>query len=80
MCINWFYITEQIDPSSYIARIEREIEREREMGSDYGGKITECVVKNMPAIKYTKLFINGEFVDSASGYYFLFLLYIYVYI
>lgn len=36
------------------------------MGSDYSNS-SESVVKIMPTIKFTKLFINGEFVDSVSG-------------
>ncbi|EXB37032.1 Aldehyde dehydrogenase family 2 member C4 [Morus notabilis] len=37
------------------------------MGSDCGNS-KECPLKtNTPTIKFTKLFINGEFVDSVSG-------------
>ncbi|KAL6224017.1 hypothetical protein ACLB2K_002874 [Fragaria x ananassa] len=40
------------------------------MGGDSNGSSAPCepsFVKMMPTIKFTKLFINGEFVDAISG-------------
>ncbi|XP_062090753.1 aldehyde dehydrogenase family 2 member C4-like isoform X2 [Humulus lupulus] len=37
------------------------------MGSDYKGSSNGSTLEKVPAIKFTKLFINGEFVDSVSG-------------
>ena len=45
---------------------EREIEREREMTIQCNDN-SDSFVK-MPTIKFTKLFINGNFVDSISGF------------
>lgn len=44
----------------------REKEAKIEMGGDSNGSSDESFVK-MPTIKFTKLFINGEFIDSVSG-------------
>ena len=37
------------------------------MGSDYSGS-NGSTLEKMPTIKFTKLFVNGEFVDSVSGF------------
>ncbi|KAK6941535.1 Aldehyde dehydrogenase domain [Dillenia turbinata] len=46
---------------------EREREREREMASHTNGDSESEALSKIPKIKFTKLFINGEFVDSISG-------------
>lgn len=46
------------------------VEIKKKMSGESNGKLTESTAKNMkwiPKIKFTKLFINGQFVDSISG-------------
>lgn len=39
------------------------------MSIESNGKLTHKKMKFVPEIKFTKLFINGQFVDSISGFY-----------
>ncbi|KAJ9167794.1 hypothetical protein P3X46_019388 [Hevea brasiliensis] len=48
------------DGKTYLGRL-----KDRDMAGHTDGS-SECLIK-IPTIKFTKLFINGEFVDSVSG-------------